>query len=95
MPGLDRTGPQGQGSRTGRQMGKCTSPGKSRKSEKDPEGTTGTDPQNETNEEFDLNGPGPFRGRGFGHGAGWGPGKSPGRGMGRGGGRFRRRNREN
>lgn len=23
MPGLDRTGPRGQGSRTGRQMGKC------------------------------------------------------------------------
>lgn len=23
MPGFDRTGPQGQGSRTGRQMGKC------------------------------------------------------------------------
>ena len=23
MPGLDRTGPEGQGSRTGRQMGKC------------------------------------------------------------------------
>ena len=25
MPGLDRTGPQGQGPRTGRQMGKCAS----------------------------------------------------------------------
>jgi hypothetical protein len=24
MPGLDRTGPQGQGSRTGRQLGRCT-----------------------------------------------------------------------
>ena len=24
MPGLDRTGPEGQGSRTGRQLGKCT-----------------------------------------------------------------------
>lgn len=23
MPGLDRTGPEGKGSRTGRQMGKC------------------------------------------------------------------------
>ena len=23
MPGYDRTGPEGQGSRTGRQMGKC------------------------------------------------------------------------
>lgn len=23
MPGLDRTGPEGQGSRTGRQMGRC------------------------------------------------------------------------
>ena len=23
MPGFDRTGPEGQGSRTGRQMGKC------------------------------------------------------------------------
>ncbi len=26
MPGLDRLGPQGQGSRTGRGMGKCNSP---------------------------------------------------------------------
>ncbi len=24
MPGLDRTGPEGQGSRSGRQMGKCS-----------------------------------------------------------------------
>lgn len=24
MPGLDRTGPEGQGSRTGRQQGKCS-----------------------------------------------------------------------
>ncbi|RLD99650.1 MAG: hypothetical protein DRJ13_09690 [Bacteroidetes bacterium] len=24
MPGFDRTGPEGQGSRTGRQMGKCS-----------------------------------------------------------------------
>jgi len=24
MPGIDRTGPEGQGSRTGRQMGKCS-----------------------------------------------------------------------
>ena len=25
MPGLDRTGPEGQGSRTGRRLGKCNS----------------------------------------------------------------------
>lgn len=29
MPGLDRTGPEGQGSRTGRQMGKCSNNEKS------------------------------------------------------------------
>jgi len=26
MPELDRTGPEGQGSRTGRKMGKCSNP---------------------------------------------------------------------
>ena len=26
MPGFDRTGPEGQGSRTGRQLGKCSKP---------------------------------------------------------------------
>jgi hypothetical protein len=68
MPGLDRTGPEGQGSRTGRQMGKCAS-----KSEE------ATD-QNMDME--DVRGRGP--GRGFGRGLGKGRGRGFGRGRGRG-----------
>jgi len=33
MPGFDRTGPQGQGSRTGRAMGKCNPDNKNGKNE--------------------------------------------------------------
>lgn len=39
MPGFDRTGPQGQGSRTGRQMGKCVTPKTNTEKEKPTEDT--------------------------------------------------------
>jgi hypothetical protein len=80
MPGLDRTGPEGQGPRTGRQMGKCkprkgsVDPGNIAKDEKDKNGLPENGPEND----------GPFygRGRGLGRGFGRGPGRGRGRGMG-------------
>lgn len=99
MPGLDRTGPRGEGPRTGRQMGKCAPPGKNKKSTTNPEEPNVKDPQIEDNEDYDMNGLGPFRGRGFGSGGGRGlgrgAGRGTGRGMGRGIGRNRRRKRGN
>ncbi|MGW8314956.1 MAG: DUF5320 domain-containing protein [Bacteroidales bacterium] len=98
MPGLDRTGPRGEGPRTGRQMGKCAPPGKNKKLATDPDEPNVKEPQIENDDEFDLNGPGPS-GRGFGFGAGRGfgrgTGRGTGRGMGRGVGRHRRRKRGN
>jgi hypothetical protein len=98
MPGLDRTGPRGEGPRTGRQTGRCASPGKNTKRATEPEEPNVKDPLIENNDEFDLNGSGPA-GRGFGFGRGRGPGigsgRGTGRGMGRGVGRHRRRKRGN
>lgn len=60
MPGLDKTGPLGQGSQTGRGLGKCNPKNK--------------DVDNDIQEEFIPRGRGKGRGRGYGkrHGHGWG-----------------------
>lgn len=71
MPGFDRTGPEGQGSRTGRQMGKC--------SNKDDNGS-GQEPQI-------GRGLGRGMGRGVGRAAGRFAARGKGRGAGRGPGR--------
>jgi len=68
MPGFDRTGPRGEGPRTGWAMGKCV-PG--RKTSRDTEIP-----------EQDLPGRGP--GTGLGRGPGTGLGRGPGTGLGRG-----------
>jgi hypothetical protein len=69
MPGLDQTGPMGQGSMTGRRMGRCTnSGGRPRNENQAPEGDQRTDQA------------GNFPGRGLG--LGWRRGAG-GRGMGR------------
>lgn len=71
MPGFDRTGPEGQGPRTGRQMGKCVKP----------------DEENSTDDNQSGRGLGRGMGRGVGRAGGrahrmrWGRGG--GRGMGR------------
>lgn len=77
MPGLDRTGPEGQGSRTGRQMGKCAPRTKASTDPSDPDDS----PQNITQQE------------GFGRLQDRGPGRGAGRGAGRGTGKGRGRNR--
>jgi len=64
MPGLDRKGPEGKGSRTGRGLGKC----------KDPENSKNDD----LNPEDESRGRG--RGFGFGGGSGKGRGRGQGRG---------------
>ncbi|MDF1576714.1 MAG: DUF5320 domain-containing protein [Bacteroidales bacterium] len=71
MPGFDRTGPEGQGSRTGRQMGKCSTKDTSE---------TGQEP-------FMGRGPGRGMGRGVGRAAGRAANRGGGRGAGRGTGR--------
>ncbi len=98
MPGLDRTGPRGEGPRTGRQTGRCASPGKNKKRSTDTEEPNVKDTQIEDQDAFDLNGSGVgVRGFGFGagRGLGRGTGRGTGRGMGRGVGRHRRRKRGN
>ncbi len=68
MPGIDQTGPMGQGPMTGRRMGCCTNFGANqRKAEATP---AGEKEENQVND---------FPGRGFGFG--WRRGR--GRGMGR------------
>jgi hypothetical protein len=79
MPGLDRTGPEGKGSRTGRQMGKCANKDSS---DPDPETPLGREPGSGLGR-----GLGRGMGRGMGRGAGRGAGRTSGRGMGRGAGR--------
>jgi len=90
MPGLDRTGPEGQGSQTGRRLGKCNPDNRIDQAE-NKEGNTGVSTRHNSGntrnyEEYfgDDRGRGPF-------GAGRGPG---GRGRGRRfiGRRFRGRN---
>ena len=69
MPGLDRTGPEGRGSRTGRGMGKCNPDSQSNGSD-----TTSNDVQDERG-----------FGRGFGRGRAQGKDRftGGGRGLGR------------
>ena len=64
MPGLDRTGPWGEGPRTGRQMGKCR---------------PGNNPDDSINN-LPERGFGPGRGRGYGNRFGRGYGRGSGRG---------------
>lgn len=84
MPGFDRTGPHGEGPRTGRGLGKCN-PGKD---------------NDLNTEDDDLRGgrgrrfrfgqgwwKGEGRGAGFGRRSGKGAGRGPGHGFGRGDGR--------
>ena len=68
MPGLNQTGPMGQGSMTGRRMGRCTNFGASKKDEER------TASENQTGRESEN-----LTGRGFGFGRGRG---LRGRGMG-------------
>jgi hypothetical protein len=68
MPGLNQRGPMGQGSMTGRRIGRCTDFGASAKKEK-----TNTD------EDLNQNQPENFQGRGFGFRSGIG---CKGRGLG-------------
>jgi len=71
MPGFDRTGPEGQGSRTGRQMGKCSNKDNSASGQEAPVGR----------------GPGRGMGRGAGRAAERFAAKGTRRGAGRGPGR--------
>ena len=75
MPGLDQTGPQGQGSMTGRRRGRCASTGAAVKKG----GGTASQPEEEK-------APGAIAGRGNRQGSGRGGG---GRGAGRGSGQVR------
>jgi hypothetical protein len=73
MPGLNQTGPEGQGSMTGRRMGRCTNYGRNL-----------IKAENTSSNEQNDNSPENLPGRGFGFGlrrAGLGRGR--GRGMGR------------
>ena len=69
MPGLDQTGPVGQGPMTGRRMGRCTNLGANvKRTEETPSGGQEFNPEDN------------FPGRGFGFG--WRRGRGRGRGMG-------------
>jgi hypothetical protein len=85
MPGFDRTGPGGQGPRTGRGQGHCGKPGREVPASNTDYGVPyneyGSSPQGEFG-----------GGRGFGRGWGFGQrGNGAGPGRGRGGGRGRGR----
>ena len=72
MPGFDKTGPMGQGSMTGRRMGRCTNFGAGKKVQTtDPN----ENPFENQNDNLDTNG--------FGWGRGGGRGWGRGRGLGR------------
>lgn len=73
MPGLDKTGPFGEGPMTGRRMGRCTNFGAFQQNKNNAS-------EHETNENFPDNTQGQGLGFGFGRGRGRGRG---GRGMGR------------
>lgn len=78
MPGLNQTGPMGQGSMTGRRMGRCTNFGAGRKNQTAPENENSGNPNPEQFPEQGF-------GRGFGRGMGKGMGRNGGgRGMGMG-----------
>ena len=72
MPGFDRTGPEGQGSATGRGLGRC------RKQQPAGNDVTENTPRRRFNSEETGRGQG--RGRGLGRGFGRGPGRGLGRG---------------
>lgn len=78
MPGFDKTGPAGQGPKTGRGLGKCN-PKNVTVNEQQPEEKPGHGTTN-------GRGPGKGQGRGQKWGAGrgqrWGPGKGRGKGQG-------------
>jgi len=81
MPGLNRTGPEGQGSRTGRGLGKCN-PGTNEETKNMNQGESESD-------QVSRMGLGRRLGRGIGRGAGagrrggMGRGRNQGRGFGR------------
>ncbi|MCI2082281.1 MAG: DUF5320 domain-containing protein [Bacteroidales bacterium] len=75
MPGLNHTGPLGQGPMTGRKMGKCTNFGANKKND-DADATS-----NGISAGF---GNGSFRGKGLGCGCRRGNGRGMGRGRGMG-----------
>lgn len=73
MPGFDQTGPEGQGSMTGRRMGRCTNYSMNVKKT-----------ENASSNEQNDNSPENLSGRGFGFGLRRvGLGRGRGRGMGR------------
>lgn len=76
MPGYDRTGSMGQGSRTGRQMGQCNP---TNSEPNDSTITSENDTEVKTSQQIPPPGFGP--GRGMRMGRGRGMGRGPGRGM--------------
>lgn len=74
MPNYDRTGPQGEGSLTGRQMGKCNPENKDTEPD---DSTPGQGFQNRFRGGQEM---GQGRGRGRGLGRGFGRGRGLGRG---------------
>lgn len=74
MPGFNSTGPEGQGPRTGRQMGNCKPrPGQEEAHENSSSNDKGKEHGNRI-----FGGRGPGRGRGFGGGRGFGRGRGLG-----------------
>jgi len=85
MPGFNQTGPMGQGSMTGRKMGKCTNFGAQGQEQ------TSNDAQDNTqnlSQGFGRGGMGRGMGRGMARGFGGGRGMGRGRGRGNRGGGF-------
>lgn len=81
MPGFNQTGPMGQGSMTGRRMGKCTNFGANKKTQtyaENEESKLTTNENEESkqttteNEELNKNNPDNLAGRGLGFGRGRG-----------------------
>ena len=70
MPGLNSTGPEGQGPRTGRQMGNC----KPRKGSDETQKNISSTDEGMDSRSANFTGRGQGRGRGFGGGRGWGRG---------------------
>lgn len=82
MPGLNQKGPMGQGSMTGRRMGRCTNFGANQqKSEVANEATSEETIESKTEAQL----PEDSLGRGIGLGKGMGKGRGMGFGRGRGG----------
>lgn len=87
MPGRDKTGPQGQGSMTGRRLGGCAGYQENTVANNTIDSTTNAPPMS-VNKAVQGQG----LGRGFGRGqGGQGLGRGQGRGLGRGQGRGARR----